>query len=160
MAIDIKPGIYKTTKYMPGQEADVGPNLMVLIRTDAEFAPASVLKPVRNEHNQWNFSMPGFKVPASSMNWLSTLKKLPHEGFYRLKEEHRFGDGGYYAPNAIVQLGYTPGGDPILFIARRRSPIVSNDLWFSDKGVKVDLGLVDRLLEPLAWLQEKANSES
>ncbi len=156
MADEIKPGIYKTTKYMPGQEADVGPNLLVLIRTDAEFAPASVLKPVRNEHNQWNFAMPGFKVPPASMNWLSTLQKLPHEGFYRLKEEYRFGDGGYYAPNAIVQLGYTPAAEPIFFIARRRSPIVSNDLFFSDKGVKVDLDLVNRICEPLAWLQEKA----
>lgn len=155
MANEIQPGIYKTTKYLPGFEADVEPGRLVLIRTDGEFAPASVLMPVRNENNQWHFSMPGYKIPAASMNWADTLVKLRHEGFYRLLKEFKFGDGGYYAPNAIVQLGYTPQADPILFIARRRAPLVSNDLNFSDKGVKITLEQVEELLEPLAWLQEK-----
>ncbi len=155
MATEIQPGIYKTTKYLPGFEADVEPGRLVLIRTDGEFAPASVLLPVRNEHNQWNFAMPGYKVPAASMHWCETLEKIPHEGFYRLTREFKFGDGGYYAPNAIVQLGYTPTADPILFIARRRTPLVSNDLHFTDKGVKITMEQAREMMEPLAWLQEK-----
>ena len=47
---------------------------------------------------------------------------------------------------------------PILFIAQRRSPLLSNDLWFSDKGVKVPLADLDDLLEPLSWYQEPAQT--
>ena len=53
-----------------------------------------------------------------------------------------------------MQLGYTRGGDPILFIAQRRSPLVSNDLFFSDKGVKVELAELEKMSESLTWYQE------
>jgi hypothetical protein len=149
-----QPGIYKTTKFLPGHEATIAPNMLVLIRTDGEFAPASVLLPVANQHNTWRFQMPGVKVPATSFGWEDSLVKLPFEGFYRMKKEFTFGEGGRWVPNAIVQLGYTRAGEPILFIAQRRSPLVSNDLWFSDKGVKMELdGLLD-WIEPLSWYQE------
>jgi hypothetical protein len=151
---EFEPGIYKTTKYLPGQEAQVGPDLMVLIRTDGEFAPASVLLPNNNTNNQWFFSMPGIKVPSTSFGWASTLKKLPHEGFYRLKREMTFGDDAKWLVNGIVQLGYNRQGDPILFIATRRNPLTSNSLWFSDKGVKVELDEIHDICEPLAWAQE------
>ena len=107
MAFEYKPGIYKTTKFLPGHEAEVAPNLLVLIRTDAEFAPASVLLPVSNTNNQWRFQMPGVRIPANSLNWGTTLIKLPHEGFYRLKEQLTFGDSGRWLVNAIVQLGWS-----------------------------------------------------
>lgn len=148
------PGIYKTTKYLPGHEAEIAPNLLVLIRTDGDFAPASVLLPVMNENNQWRFSMPGTKIPPASLNWFETLEKIPHEGFYRLTEEFTFGDEGRWLKNAIVQLGYTKAAEPILFIAQRRTPLVSNDLWFSDKGVKITMEQAEKMLEPLAWYQE------
>ena len=140
---DYLPGIYRTTKYLPGQEAQVGPNQLVLIRTDGEFAPASVLLPVQNLNNQWRFQMPGIKIPPTSLNWYQTLTKLPHEGFYRLLREFTFGEKGRWLKNAIVQLGYTRAADPILFIAQRRNPLVSNDLFFSDKGVKIELDEVE-----------------
>lgn len=154
MAFKYEPGIYKTSKYLPGFEAQVGPDQLVLIRTDGEFAPASVLLPVNNNHNQWRFQMPGIKIPPTSLNWGETLAKLPHEGFYRLRREFAFGDSGKWIQNAIIQLGYTRRGEPILFIAQRRAPLTNNELWFSDKGVKLDLDKVDELLEPLAWYQE------
>ncbi len=158
MASTFEPGIYKTTKYLPGHEAQVPPNMLVLIRTDGEFAPASVLLPSSNTNNQWMFSMPGVKVPATSFGWADTLRKLPHEGFYRLKKEMTFDGGGKWLVGGIVQLGYTREADPILFIATRRNPLTSNTLWFSDKGVKVDLDDIDDLIEPLAWAQEPDKS--
>jgi hypothetical protein len=154
MAFQYEPGIYKSTKYLPGQEAQVGPDQLILIRTDGEFAPASVLLPVANTHNQWRFQMPGLKIPATSLGWGESLVKLPHEGFYRLKREFSFGDKGKWIKNAIVQLGYTRRGEPILFIAQRRTPLTSNELWFSDKGVKIELEEIEELVEPLAWFQE------
>lgn len=160
MAFVFEPGIYKTAQYLPGNEAQVGPDQLVLIRTDGEFAPASVLLPVQNTNNQWRFQMPGLKVPATNYAWGQTLVKLMHEGFYRLKEELTFGDNGRWIKNAIVQLGYTRNADPILFIAQRRNPLTSNELWFSDKGVKLEFERLESLIEPLAWYQEpekKAN---
>lgn len=155
-----QPGIYKTTKYLPGFEAQVAPDMLVLIRTDGEFAPASVLLPVANQNNQWRFQMPGIKIPPASLNWADTLRKVPHEGFYRLKFEFTFGESGKWLENAIVQLGYNREGDPILFIAQRRNPLVSNDLWFSDKGVKVEFDQLDSMLESLAWYQEPETKET
>lgn len=159
MAFQFEPGIYRTTKFLPGHEAQVAPNLLVLIRTDGEFAPASVLLPVRNENNTWRFGMPGIKVPDASLNWGETLEKIPHEGFYRLRREYEPEGGGKYLENAIVQLGYTKAAEPILFIAQRRSPLVSNDLFFSDKGAKIDLNLAKDLLDPLAWYQDPEADE-
>ena len=160
MAFQYQPGIYKTTKFLPGHEATVAPNMLILIRTDEKFAPASVLLPVNNIQNQWRFQMPGVKIPSASFGWGESLVKLPHEGFYRLTREFTFGDSGRWLKNAIVQLGYTRGGDPILFIAQRRSPLVSNDLFFSDKGVKVEFNELEKMIEALTWYQEpdkKAN---
>lgn len=153
MAFQYQPGIYKTTKYLPGHEAQITPNQLVLIRTDGDFAPASVLLPVQNLNNQWRFQMPGVHIPPASLNWGQTLTKLPHEGFYRLTREFTFGDTGRWLRNAIVQLGYTRSAEPILFIAQRRAPLVANDLFFSDKGVKIDFDQLD-MIEPLAWYQE------
>ncbi|MEZ4385300.1 MAG: hypothetical protein R3A79_28495 [Nannocystaceae bacterium] len=160
MASIYQPGIYKTTKALPEHEPTIQPGMLILIRTDGEFAPASVLTPVQNIHNQWRFQMPGIKVPTRDYGWADSLVKLPHEGFYRLTREYTFPNGGRWLENAIVQLGYTRAGEPILFIAQRRSPLVGNDLWFSDKGVKLDLTEAERLIQPLAWYQEpekKAN---
>ena len=154
MAFEYEPGIYKTNEYLPGNEAQVGPDQLVLIRTDGEFAPASVLLPVNNVHNQWRFQMPGIKIPATSLSWGESLSKLPHEGFYRLREEFTFGEKGKWIENAIVQLGYTRKAEPILFIAQRRAPLTNNELWFSDRGVKIELDQVPTMLEPLAWYQE------
>lgn len=156
MSTQYEPGIYKTTKYLPGHEAEVAPEQLILIRTDGEFAPASVLLPVRNEHNQWHFRMPGIKIPSTSLNWRDTLMTLPREGFYRLNREFRFGDNGVWPQDSLVQLGYNQRADPILFIAQRRAPLVSNDLFFSDKGVKIELEDVAELLSPLFCYQEPA----
>ena len=154
MAFEFTPGIYRTTKYLPGHEAQVGPGQLVLIRTDGEFAPASVLSPNNNRNNQWFFQMPGVKIPTTNFAWGESLVKLPHEGFYRLLEEMTFGEGGRWLKNGIVQLGYTRQGDPILFIATRRTTLTSNTLWFSERGVKIELERVPTLLEPLAWAVE------
>ena len=155
---DYEPGIHKTTKYLPGHEAEVPPNRLVLIRTDGEFAPASVLLPVNNTNNQWSFGMPGIKIPAASLNWAKTLEKLPRESFYRLTKELTFGETGRWPKNTIVQLGYNQAGDPILFIAQRRNPLSGNDLFFSDKGVKVESSQI-KDLEPLFCFREAAKDK-
>lgn len=151
--MSIEAGIYKTTQYLPGNEGEIGPDQLILVRTDGEFAPASALKPIRNVHNQWRFAMPGVKIPVTAVEWGKTLKRLKPEGFYRLTKEFTFGEGGKWVEGAIVQLGYTDQGDAILFIAQRRSPLTDNELWFSDRGIKVEDDMVESLVA-LAWYQE------
>lgn len=148
--IAYEDGIYRSTKYLPRSESLVGPNQLVLIRTDAEFAPASVLLPNANEHNQWNFSIPGIMLTDEADDWGRSLKRLPHEGFYRLNKEMVFGPDNKWLVGAIMQLGYNRRGEPLLFIAQRRKPLVENDLFFASKGTKVDDEWLDEL-EPLAW---------
>lgn len=154
MSLKIEPGLYRTTKYLPGFEAQVGPDQLILIRDDGQFAPASVLLPNSNVHNQWRFAMPGIRVPETASEWLTSLKSLPHEGFYRLKEEMDFGEGGKWLVGAILQLGYNRRGEPLLFIARRRTPLAENDLFFEKSGIKFEDTIFDKL-DPLAWHEEK-----
>ena len=158
MDFQYQPGIYKTTQAFPGHESQIPANLLILIRTDGEFAPASVLVPVRNLNNQWRFQLPGVKITKTTLGWGESLVKLPREGFYRLTREFSLGESGHWPPHAIVQLGYNRSADPIVFIAQRRVPLVSNDLFFSDKGVKIE---IDQLasLEALAWYQEPERSQ-
>ena len=77
---------------------------------------------------------------------------MPHGHCYQWRPELVWLHAG---SDAVVFLCYLTIPVAMLFIAQRRTPLVSNDLWFSDKGVKVDLDLVEKICEPLAWLQEK-----
>lgn len=158
MDFQYQPGIYKTTKALSGHESQISANLLVLVRTDGEFAPASILVPVRNLNNQWRFQLPGVKISKDSFDWGQTLVKLPREGFYRLTSEFSLGESGHWPPNTIVQLGYNRAAEPIIFIAQRRVPLVSNDLFFSDKGVKIEMAQLS-MLEALAWYQEPERSQ-
>jgi hypothetical protein len=156
---ELATGLYRTSVALPGHEDSVRAGQLVLVRTDGEFAPASVLTPASNQHNRWRFDLPGTKLAAGS-KWLDSLRALPHEGFYRLTREFRFGTDGKWIVDAIVQLGYTSDAEPILFIAQRRDSLAENDLWFSEQGTKVTLDELDGLIAPLAWYQEPEVGEA
>ena len=76
--------------------------------------------------------------------------RLPHEGFYHLKKEMVFRENNKWLEGAIVQLGYNRRGEALLFIAKRRKPLVENDLFFESQGIKVDDEWLDQL-DALAW---------
>ena len=54
--------------------------------------------------------------------------------------------GGYWLKNAIVQLGYNPQGEGILFVGERHEGLEVNALFFSDRGMRIEDGLLFRLL--------------
>ena len=62
-------------------------------------------------------------------------------------------DGGEWPKGAIVQLGYTKVGDPILFIGQVRAHLDENDLFFSDCGASVTREQLP-ILEPLQVFTE------
>ena len=84
--------------------------------------------------NRWHFH--GAGIPFRGLSWADSLAKLPAEGFYMLRKALDF-DGGSWPKGALVQLGYTKTGDPILFIAQLRAPLEENDLFFTDRGVGI-----------------------
>lgn len=75
------------------------------------------------------------------------MKRLPSEGFYTLPEAINLENGGRWLKNAIVQLGYNPKGQGIIFVAERHDGVEENVLKFSDRGMLVN----DDLLERLQW---------
>jgi hypothetical protein len=148
--IAYEDGIFRSTKYLPRSESLIGPSQLVLIRTDGQFGPASVLLPQANTFNRWSFNVPGIKLTGEADEWGKALMRLPHEGFYRLRKEMVFAEDNKWLEGAILQLGYNRRGEPLLFIAKRRKPLVENDLFFESQGLKVDDEWLDQL-DALAW---------
>jgi len=69
------------------------------------------------------------------------------EGFYTLPEDLRVGDSGMWRQNAIVQLGFNPEGEGILFVGERHEGLEVNALFFAERGVRIP----DELLYRLIW---------
>jgi hypothetical protein len=143
-------GLYLTTKPLPGHEDRVPAGSIVYFHNHSDSGLPSVLAPDHNIHNRWHFHGPA--IEFRGLSWADTLKKLATEGFYTLKRELTF-DGGSYPKGAIVQLGYKQDGEPILFIARVRASMSENDLFFSDKGVKITREQLS-MLEPAPVYEE------
>jgi hypothetical protein len=137
-------GLYRTTKPLAGHEEQVPAGILVYFHNHSDSGLPTVLTPDHNVLNRWHFHGPA--IEFRGLSWASTLQKMPEEGFFTLKKELAF-DGGTWPRNALVQLGYTRAGDPILFMARVRARLDENDLFFSDKGLKItrdQLSLLDR----------------
>jgi hypothetical protein len=130
---------------------------LVLLRSDGEYGPLSLLKPESNIGNRWRFGTAGTKLEPTDPR-LEKLVKLPHEGFYRLVHELEFGEKGRWLAGAIVQLGYTREGVPIVFIAQQRQDEQGmTTLFFSDSGVKIARDQL-QWLETLAWYTDASPS--
>jgi hypothetical protein len=131
-------GLYRATKALPGQEAQVPAGLLVYFHNhSANNVPLpSVIPADHNIHNRWHFHSEGAIENLRAPSWVDSLEKVPEQGFYILRRELSF-EGGTFQKGVLVQLGYTRTGDPILFLARVRAALEENDLFFSDKGVGV-----------------------
>jgi hypothetical protein len=91
--------------------------------------------------------------------WERTLKRLPAEGFYTLPEDLKVGDNGLWRQNAIVQLGYNPQGEGILFVGERHEGSEQNALVFSDRGIRIPDDLLFRLnWAPILPVSPKLNA--
>jgi hypothetical protein len=128
-------GLYLTTKALPGQEERVPAGQLVYFHNHSDSGLPQVLTPDHNVMNRWHFHGPG--IEFRGLTWAQTLTALPEEGFYTLTREITFDGEGKWLKNAIVQLGYTTTGEAILFIAQERASLQENDLFFSDKGLKI-----------------------
>lgn len=138
-----EPGLYRTTKPYPGQEAAFPAGILVYV--GIENGVPFVVRPGQNRRNRWFWGSPTHPLRASS--WAETLKALPSEGFYTLPYDIQLDGGGRWVKNAIVQLGYNGEGRGILFVAEDHANETRNVLVFSDKGLLIN----DDLLGKLTW---------
>jgi hypothetical protein len=144
-------GLYRTTKPLPGNENECPAGLLVYFHNHSDSGLPEVIVPDHNIHNRWHFHGPGIQFRAPS--WAESLTKMPNQGFYSLRKELAF-DGGSWPKGALVQLGYTRIGEPILFIAQQRGQMAENDLFFAESGVKVGNDKLAQL-EPLTVFIEQ-----
>jgi hypothetical protein len=138
-------GLYRTTKALPGNEEKVPGSTLVYFHNHSDSGLPQVLAADHNVLNRWHFHGPGVEFRGTS--WAETLEKIPEEGFYTLRREIALDGENRWLKGAIVQLGYTRAAEPILFIAQERANLSENDLYFSDKGLKITLDQARSLLE-------------
>lgn len=142
--MELASGLYRTSIAHPVEPEAVPADRLVYV--GEKDGQRFVVCPHYNEKNRWFWREP--VVPLNTDDaWAGSLKQLPAEGFYTLPRTLNFDGGGRWVENAIVQLGYNPAGQGILFVAERRDATDDNALWFSDKGHRID----DDLLSELRW---------
>ena len=139
------PGLYRTTEPMPGNESAFPADVLVYLGKPNNGGVKFVTRPGRNHNNRWYWGEP--VTPLTDPLWARTLKRLPAEGFYTLPDDLRVGESGVWRKNAIVQLGYNPEGEGIVFVAERHEGLEVNALFFSERGIRIP----DELLFRLAW---------
>lgn len=140
-----EPGLYRTTTAMPGHEAAFPASVLVYLGQPKNGGVKFIVRPGDNRNNRWFWGEP--TTPLRSPTWARTLKRLPSEGFYTLPQPLDLEGGGRWLQNAIVQLGYNGNGEGIIFVAEHREAEAANALYFSDRGIRIN----DDLLERLVW---------
>ncbi len=147
-------GLYVTTKPLPEHEEAFPSGTLVYFHNHSDSGLPVVIAPEHNIMNTWHFH--GGGTPFRGLSWADSLVKLPDQGFYSLRKQLDF-DGGTWPKGALVQLGYTKTGDPILFIAQQRAARTENNLWFSERGVPLARERLS-LLEVLSVFTEPAGA--
>ncbi len=136
-------GLYRTTQPMPGHEEAFPASVLVFVGQQANGGTKFVVRPGSNRRNRWFWGEP--TTPLRSPTWARTLRKLPSEGFYTLPDTLEFPGGARWLKNAIVELGYNGEGKGIIFVGEWREDGNDNVLTFSDRGMLIEDGLLERL---------------
>jgi hypothetical protein len=145
-------GLYRTSKPLPEHEETFPVGTLVYFHNHSDSGLPVVIAPEHNILNQWHFH--GGGTPFRGLSWADSLVKMPEQGFYWLRKQLDF-EGGTWPKGALVQLGYTKTGDPILFIAQQRAVRTENSLWFSERGVPLARERLS-LLEAVSVFNEPA----
>lgn len=141
-------GLHRTTRALEGEERSVPLDRLVFLLPRA--AHVDLFVPERGAHNRWHFPGPPFVVRDTV--WLDSLVPLRPQGHYFLSSPLAF-DGGTWPARALVQLGYSRLGEPMLFLAQLRAERRDNVLQFGGEGVRVNDDDLARL-EPVALFVE------
>lgn len=134
-------GLYRTTRAFPGHEEELPIGRLVSFHNHSDQDQPIVLLPASNAHNKWAFHQHGYLVDDPS--YLDTLEPLLKEGFYMLRSHVHVGDK-VIGEGTLVQLGYNPQAEPIIFVGERKE----NAIRFPDRGWRFEENEVLEKLEP------------
>jgi hypothetical protein len=130
-------GLYRTT--IPRKEIEA--SSLVYFHNHSDQGPPIVLLPEGNQHNRWTFQKDGMLVEDDK--YVASLEALKPEGLYIVTEHFHPDENRVVAKNALVQLGYNRGAEPILFFP---TPAKSdNGFTFPSKGMKIPAIIYARL---------------
>lgn len=107
-------GLYITGQGLDGHEDHLGEGVMIYFHNHSETGPPIVLLPDTNTNNRWAFQDQGHLI--EDKKFISSMKAIPSEGFYRLQHHLHIDQNKTIPEQALVQLGYTRTGEPILFV--------------------------------------------
>jgi hypothetical protein len=123
-------GLYKTLEPLPGKEQWVRDNLLVYFHNHSQQGPPLILLPAANTDNRWSFHEKGYLI--RDLSYIEQLAPLKPEGLYVLTEPIYLSRDEFIPERTLVELGYTRGADPILFLAKFNA----NTITFPSSGLK------------------------
>ena len=116
-------GLYITGLGLEGHEDHLGKGVMVYFHNHSEAGPPLVLLPSTNTNNRWTFQNQGHLIQDDG--FINAMTAIPPEGFYRLQQHLHIDQNKTIPEQALVQLGYTRTGEPILFVPSLEGPNLS-----------------------------------
>lgn len=125
-------GLYRTVLPLPGNEAQVPAQRLVLFHPTSDAGKPAVVLPNGLTDNRWLFGNKGFAV--NDERWPDTLVALPAQGFYTLTGELTLSEQVKLPPGVLVQLGYTQQGEGVLFPGYLQP---GNSIQFEKTGARV-----------------------
>lgn len=137
-------GLFKCLQQFQVGDTVIEQDQLLHFHNHSDQGTPVLLFPTQNTHNQWTFDHPVYLQDFASV--MPNLARLKPEGLYRLTEQVPLSEKETINKNAMVQLGYTAQGEPIIFHPENVS--WGNAVSFPQKGQKIT-GAIYKLLEPL-----------
>ena len=123
-------GLFRTGIALKGHEDRVGAGRLVYFHNHSQQGPPLVLIPRTNTDNRWDFGTRGFLV--QTQEFIDRLIPLKCEGYYVVSENLHLSQSQILPTETLVQLGYNPKGEPIVFVAS----FEGNSIYFPSEGYR------------------------
>ncbi len=143
--ITVSVGLYVTTRPMPGHEGALPAGRLVRLNRSAEQNLPVLFLPSRQHDNRWDFQERGFIV--RDFDYLASLQGRLPEGYYVLRQTVHLSDEQIIPKCTLVQLGYSRGGRPVLYVARFQG----SSITFAGAGHRFSDEIL-QMLEPATFL--------
>ncbi|EKD42550.1 MAG: hypothetical protein ACD_73C00110G0002 [uncultured bacterium] len=134
-------GLYKTLKPLIFDDTTINAGQLVNFHNHSDQGSPIILLPKENHHNRWSFHEKGFLVKDEID--LKSLSALMPEGFYLLGAHLHVDEKQIINQGALIQLGYNPKAEAILFVSRYLTEI--NGLVFPDRGMLANEEILSQL---------------
>lgn len=138
------PGLYVTTRPLPGHEERLPGGTLVRLGVSVEQELPVLRLPRALEHNRWIFEERGLVV--RDQDYLASLAPRAAEGFYILNRTVHITEDTIIPRRTLVQLSYARSGQPILYVGRFEGSTIN----FPRAGYKFSEDVL-RFLDPAGF---------